>query len=334
MAAFKNSPITAMLVIGVVTQTTARIWFRAPKKGTYYIQWGEEGSSLCDEIEVSVQSSARDFTGSVSIEQGLEPGQRYWVKFVEKDRQQLASGSFITASSVLNSGKSQAVALLSCHQPFDKNGVVGDEARKVLRAMAEACEEHNVQQIILCGDQLYSDQPETLSVFDNDYFATVSPPGRESILDCSAEEVRDIYHYRYRHFWAIDEWKYLLANYSCIPVLDDHDIVDNWGSALYHSDKRWSAFKKGSFQAYQDYQGSLLREPADTVPDNFDSAVVLPDHAIYVLDLRSNRCVGDNARVVSAEQLSSLENFLKSLELKQHYLVCKHHEHYQMLRQL
>jgi alkaline phosphatase D len=163
----------------------------------------------------------------------------------------------------------------------------------------------------MAGDQLYSDFPKHLSLFDEDYFRSIAPPGRERLLDCSEEEIRAIFHVRYRHFWSLRGWRKLMANFPCYPIVDDHEIVDNWGSAEEHREAKWQAFRNGAFAAYRDYQAALVCEGGGDPAKPLDYQMALADTATYVMDLRSNRRVGEGPRVVAPEQLASFERFLE-----------------------
>lgn len=306
---FQNKPLQAMLAIGLVKSDSARIWFRLPGEEAASLYWGEPQQPARAECRVMTAGVACDFTGSELIDQGLQPDSRYWVELRSLSGTLLAEGQFTTAMASQTDNSREVFALISCHQPFDDKGRVLGEARKALVAMDKACKAHGVRQIIMCGDQLYSDQPQSLSLFNPAYFSTVAPPGREQLLDCSTEEVRSLFHARYRQFWNIDEWRTLMSSYSCVPILDDHDIVDNWGSAVEHHSSEWQAFRNGALQAYQDYQGALLGSPSNQVPDDFDCDAVYTDSAIYLMDLRSNRRVGEDPRIYSDNQFRRLQAF-------------------------
>jgi alkaline phosphatase D len=246
----------------------------------------------------------------VLLQEGLRADTRYAIELLADDAGSLAQGSFRTALPEGEPAQRWAMAFLSCHQPFDDEGQVMPAAQEMLSALHRALEQHDVRQVVLGGDQMYSDFPKTRSLFKNDYFAEHAPSGRENVLDCSAEEVRRLFQQRYRHFWNVDGWRALLSNYPCYPILDDHDIVDNWGSEVEHSSSKWANFRRGAFQAYCDYQGTLVQAPTAGPPAFLDYTSSQANCAVYFLDIRSNRRVGDDPRVVDDNQFRALEAFL------------------------
>jgi alkaline phosphatase D len=166
--------------------------------------------------------------------------------------------------------------------------------------------------VLTLGDQMYTDYPPALSLFDADYFASVAPPGRDRIIDCTAAEVRAMLQQRHRLFLNMPGWRRLHARYPCYPMWDDHEMVDNWGSDPVHSTAQWQAFREGGRQAYFDYQGSRVLGRAEAGAD-FDFEIEWGPMAIYALDLRSNRFVRDDehAQICSPEQERRFGDFLR-----------------------
>jgi len=307
---FKNPPLGAALAIGAVTSSSVRIWFRTAALGEFKLVWGAANSAqTTGEWTISMASDESDFTGSLLVESGLKADTRYWLQLKNQHDQILDEGRFYTAVAEGKNARQFALAFMSCHQPFDKQGRIRHSSEQMLTAMHQVLEKHNVRQVIMAGDQMYSDMPGHLSLFNSDYFAQVAPPGCKSILDCSAQQVRQLFHRRYHHFWNIPGWRKLLANYACYPIVDDHDIVDNWGSAIEHGEEQWRNFRQGAFQAYCDYQASMVENAASVPPPNLDYLATFGNTATYFLDLRSNREVGDAPRIVSRNQLDQLAHF-------------------------
>ncbi len=307
---FSNPPLESALAIGATNATNIRAWYRTGGTGHFELRWGLEDSSQCDgKLAVTVSDDLADYTGSETLEP-LQASQRYWLHLCDEQGQVLAQGSFRTADCDDCEPEKFTLALISCHQPFENNGDIRSSSQDMLTAMHKVLEQHQVDQVIMGGDQMYSDMPGTMSLFDDDYFKTVAPEGKQTILQCSAEEVRQLFHQRYRHFWNVPGWKKLLANYACYPAIDDHDIIDNWGSAIEHQQPQWQNFRQGAFQAFVDYQGSLIHHPSQVPPPSFDFASEFGSIGTYFLDIRSNRRVGDSPRIVSSQQLEDLKQYL------------------------
>jgi alkaline phosphatase D len=183
-------------------------------------------------------------------------------------------------------------------------------ARLMLRAARQCLDERQARYVLLMGDQLYADFPEPLSLFDPAYFRTVAPEGRRTIHDCTPQEVRRIYQHRYRHFWNQEDWLALQAERPCYPILDDHDLIDNWGSREAHQEPAWRSVGVGGRLAYLDYQGSRVRDMDRLSP--FHYSFEYGPVATFVMDLRSERKAGDNGRLYSEAQQRDLERFLEA----------------------
>lgn len=307
----ENEPIRDMLAIGAVSPRTARVWVRVDQPGYYTLSWSPALGGAAHQVTLQVTDRACDLTASTTLTRGLDPDTRYRVTLSREPDAHLAAGSFVTAPAGPDREPDHySIALLSCHQPFNRDGTVAEATGPMLEAVNRAFMEHHVRAVIMGGDQLYSDFPKGASLFDSDHFREVAPPGRETLLDCTEAEVRELFQQRYRHFWNVDGWRELLGNYPCYPILDDHEIVDNWGSASEHHTQPWQAFRRGAFHAYADYQGARICDAHAGIPASFDYHFELAGTAGYVMDLRSNRRAGEQAALISAAQAERFERFL------------------------
>jgi alkaline phosphatase D len=227
------------------------------------------------------------------------------------DRLPIGAGRFETApESPAQAPERLAIGFFSCHQPFDAEGTPRPESEEMLAA-ARAFERHATKLVLTIGDQMYTDYPKSLSLFDESHFQRVAPPGRTSITACSAAEVRRLLQERHRSFWSHDGWRRLHADYACYPMLDDHELADNWGCDPEHDTAAWSEYRRGARAAYFDYQGSRVID-GSAPPDDFDFALEFGPAAVYALDLRSNRTVGADARLCSRNQERRLGEFLEA----------------------
>ena len=186
-------------------------------------------------------------------------------------------------------GADVVIGLLSCHNPFCSDGTYHPRSVRFLDALPDALEEAGVQQLLLMGDQMYTDQPTERSLFDDDYFATVGPPGRESLLACRRGEIRALMQRRYRVFWRHPAWRNLLARFPTSMICDDHEIIDNFGSAPAHAEARWQRVRDGALDAFYDMQG---RGRFESRPDDFGHRFRWGRVSVLVPDLRTHRrCV-------------------------------------------
>ncbi len=243
---------------------------------------------------------------------GLDPLQRYWFRVNRAESgAMVGEGTFETSPGAGQAGPRKfSIGLASCHQPFDKNGAVREDARQMLRAARKCFHENDAKLAFLVGDQMYSDKPNGLSIFNDEFFRAMAPAGRDRLLDCSVEELRRIYQQRYRTFFNLPEWTALQAQTPCYPTWDDHEIVDNWGTAPMHQNEDWKRVGEGARQACHDYQ--LSRVMPWQPNRGFQYAVEYGNTATWVMDLRSERQAGDDGRIVSDKQMSEFEQFLAS----------------------
>ncbi|MFZ0389634.1 MAG: alkaline phosphatase D family protein, partial [Calditrichia bacterium] len=153
--------------------------------------------------------------------------------------------------------------------------------------------------------------PQGRSLFDEDYFNKYVGSGNDKLLDYDAQEIRKIFQQRYRHFWNLPGLKTFMAEFPCYPILDDHDIVDNWGADPAHQEPQWKSLGLGARWAYLDYQGTRMIAPPQELPSEFHYVIEYGSIAVFVMDIRSQRRAGDNGQLYSDAQQAEFENFLK-----------------------
>jgi alkaline phosphatase D len=240
----------------------------------------------------------------------VRPSTLYDYEVTHENGHRLGSGSFATPPAPGSPSSRLRVALLSCHQPFDEEGAVRPDATRMLGSLLTLFETGRPDLIFTVGDQMYTDEPKRLSLFDDAHFAAVAPAGRRTILECTRQEVRQLLAMRYRRFWNIPEWQRLHAEFFCCPIWDDHEMVDNWNSGEEHQCPEWANFGEGGRAAYFDYQGSRVIDPGSAIPSSFHYAIEHGPMAAFVMDLRSERRAGANGRLFSRDQEEDLRVFL------------------------
>ena len=104
----------------------------------------------------------------------------------------------------------------------------------------------------------------------------------------------------------------LQSSWASDLILDDHEIVDNFGSAPEHATPRFRALKDGALDAYYDYQASrTLRLRDGARPASFHRCWRHGSIATFLMDLRSERTRRqDHIEVYSAAQYRALARFL------------------------
>ncbi len=305
-----------MVAVGAVEPKAARIWMRSARPGRVVVAANANGAAPIHSVELEIPpDDPADGTAAAWLPAtgALEPLTEYHFRATHEDGHVLGEGRFETAPADAASAPERfSFGLFSCHMPFDDSGRVTEDARAMLRAARTALERHDTKCVFTVGDQMYADVPTRISLYDSDHFSRVAPPGRERLQDCTAEEVRRLFQRRYRHFWNLEEWKALHASVPCDPVLDDHELVDNWGSHPEHSSPAWSSVRIGGRAACADYQHLLVADRDDDLPEHFDHVMAYGGISTYVLDLRSCRNTGAESHVLSPSQWKSLERFLET----------------------
>ncbi len=316
---FANQPLGNAVAVGLVTARAVRLWMRSERPGTLRVAWRcADAAESCGECVVPV-AARNDNDNTVCLEiKDLRPLQRYAFDVWRQDSTAdgtaeatpIGSGCFETAPASATATPAHfSIALMSCNQPFDDTGAIRADATQMLRALRKRMSADDVKLALFVGDQMYSDAPEALSLFDSAHFEKVAPAGRKRLLDCTTAQVRTLYQERYRHFWNIPEFRQLQAEHACYMIWDDHDIVDNWGSDPAHQRPPWATIGDGARQACYDYQASRVLEP-DAARDTFAYSIEYGCIAIHVMDLRSERRAGHNGRLYSDVQRDNVARFL------------------------
>ncbi len=311
--------LQSMVVIGAVTASSVRLWCRAVGTGPYRLIIEPVGSPPIT-VDIEIRDGSADHTGAWTYPDEfpgasrLAPTTAHELRIADHDGSVVGCGRFTTAPESANAPHAFTFAAMSCHQPFDNKGELSERSRSMLRVAHEAMTVRGAQFFLAMGDQVYSDAPPAHSLFDESYFQRVAPPGRASLLECTRGEIRALFQQRYRQFWAIPELQRLYAEFPSWPMLDDHEIVDNFGSLEEHALPPWDSVREGALDAFHDYQGSrvLAATPADR-PRSFDHGFRWGTTAVYQIDNRSERrAYAEHTQVVTPAQLSTFSEFLRA----------------------
>ncbi len=304
---------------GMVGEDAARVWFRSPHAGVeHVVQLFDLQGELLARARV-VPREETDGTTLVRVPDelsprvSLSPGRTYFVR-VASDAGFSTEARFHTAPCARDESPQRfSFAVLSCHQPYGDDGRISDGALELLRALPSACEARAVRRVLLLGDQIYADLPESMSLYNEDYFRQVGPEGVGSVFECTPAQVRRLWHQRHRMFWKFAEMQALQSRWATHLILDDHEIVDNFGSAEAHGAARWASVRAGALEAIYDYQGvrCVPRERGQRPPrlsHSFRYGPVLT----FVADLRCERRVeGEVATLMGEAQFEALEAALR-----------------------
>ena len=318
---FATATLGDMVAVGAVTQRSARLWLRSQSAGTCTLAvWPvDAGESAASPVTFDV-GREKNTDGTISLlyptdfedVPPLLPGTRYAYR-ISRGGHTLGQGAFETSPVSADSAPDRfAIAAMSCHQPFDDDGDWDGLAFRALKSLRGMLGLFDVKRVLLTGDQMYSDMPAKFSLFDGDWFEKVAPPGRASVFECTREEVRQLWHTRYRTFWAEPFFRGMQADYPCYPMVDDHEMRDNFGSAPEHATPKWQAIRDGSLDAYRDYQGlrvdGLRHEPSRPLYYDWEYGPV----ACFVMDLRSQRrATEDEIQILGRDQKDAITHWLE-----------------------
>jgi alkaline phosphatase D len=317
---FPQQTVENLAGVGATGATSARIWLRVHEAGAHELLLCRAGGSEQrfrfelgrepDRDGVTSVCYPADFSGASP----LEPLERYEFR-VERcgDRVEIGSGEFETAPLPHQQAPERfSLAFTSCHQPFKSSGAIDPESLVLLNALEPMLEAEAVKRLVMSGDQMYADSPSELSLFDPDYFASVGPPGRRTLLECGREQVRALYQQRYRIFWQPPAFRRLQARLPVYMSFDDHEIVDNFGSRSVHSASAFSSVREGALDAAWDYQALRVFEPASERPPSLHMSFEYGPVAVFVMDLRSQRRRSPERLIVYGDdQHRDLERFLE-----------------------
>ncbi|MCA9640287.1 MAG: alkaline phosphatase family protein [Myxococcales bacterium] len=305
-----------LAAMGSVGSRSARIWLRSANVRPLKVRLRAEGFEVRFELSLP-RSDSTDHTYSLHYPTDfdgadpLTPSTCYQLRLELDDGEELTL-EFETAPEVHEYADPFSIAVISCHQPFDPRGKLTETATHFLDKLPEAFEEHRVKRVLLMGDQVYADCPTTRSLFDDGYFREVMPRGMNSLFDCTREEVRRLFQDRHRLFFSAPGFKRLQEKFPCYPILDDHEIRDNFGSATEHRSARFAAIKSGALDAYVDYQASRLDIPQVRTQRGYHFEWDYGPVAGFVMDLRSHkRNDGERIQMFDSRQFHELRAFLE-----------------------
>jgi alkaline phosphatase D len=320
---FGEIEVKRMVGVGEVRPTSARIWVRSARPGEHTIQvWPSGSPKKMQTAKVTIPNRGSDNTYSVLFPNDftglapLQPLRRYRYRVISKPSNTLVGeGRFETSPErPEDTPEHFSIAVMSCHQPFDEtSGKLSEPSMRMLKLTKAELAKHNAKLIIVCGDQIYSDHPKRRSLLDQHYTSSKLPYGPRHILKWPAAIVRKAYQQRYRQFFWMREVKDFYANYPCYPILDDHEIIDDWGSKKIHTIPSggvdYTNLRTGSLKAYIDYQALRVIAPKNIIPKSFQYSFEYGNVGVFVMDLRSQRSVKPR-RLYGSEQLQALRKYL------------------------
>src|SRR4029453_4559670 len=314
----KNAPCTTLLLrtaqlakhdvknmvgVGMTGPDFVRLWMRTEVPGMHELQIIKGKGSKNSKIVIRPENKTDNtiaITYPPTSEPRLEPRTKYRFRVVRaSDAKLVGEGSFETSpASDGDTPQKVVIGLVSCHQPFTPRGAISPQAKRMLSVLPRILNENDVKFVLPCGDQMYADEPGSLSLFNDKnpflmrhafHKQKVIP---ENIFKCNVDEVRRLYDFRYRMFWSFPPIREMYANYPCYPTMDDHEIKNGWGTDPKHSRSDFEIIKQGALGAYLDYQASSVLPPSVLgmrKPGSLHYNFSYGNIGVFVIDLRSQR---------------------------------------------
>ncbi len=305
-----------MVAVGLPDAHSVRIWVRSDRPGPHVLEVAGPAGVAVGAFPVPPEplldgTTVVRWPADVGAEP-LAPSTTYTFRALTAGGELVGDGRFTTAPIDEASAPDHfSVAIASCHQPFTNAGRLRQESLRLLDVLEPAFEAAAVQQILFLGDQMYTDMPAGHCLFEPDHFARVAPPGRKSLEECTRAEVRRLLQERYRIFWKPQGFRRLHARWPTVCMLDDHEVIDNFGSDPAHAGEAFSAFREGALDAFHDYQALRNHDRGEGRPEAFCTRYAWGPLAALILDLRSQRRADDERIQIFAEsQWNLLDRFL------------------------
>ncbi|HEX2660014.1 MAG TPA: alkaline phosphatase D family protein, partial [Polyangia bacterium] len=307
-----------LVSVGTVDHRSVRLWFRAERPGRYVVSirgadLAPHGRAVIDIAPGNPTDNTAAFTypDQAPGAPPLSSLHRYTFRVVSEDETLVVGeGAFETAPATPDDTPSIfTVGLISCHQPFDVNGVLSPDSMRLCQQLFSTFASADTKFLLTVGDQIYADEPGNVSLLNAAY---TSRWGRGPIQEWTPQQIREAYQERYRIFWNQTPWLKLLSSLPNYAMLDDHEVFDDWGSRPEHVHDPAAKIIAAARLAYLDYQGSrqLPWGPTATAPAAFDYGFRYGTLATFAFDIRSERWVGPPSRVFSPDQLGRFRAFL------------------------
>lgn len=303
--------ITVGPIVGATTPDSVRLFGRGelelsggkPRRGHGIVRMRKTGDADFEPPHYFKLNPNFDMTG-VAIISNLQANTKYeyqmgWL-FSEVDTDSIDVGNsvvwddipiyiFKTASDDDTEGRT--IVFGSCRYVLKLLGGnwFDDRGDKTFRSILRQHHDNAIDQLLMCGDQIYADDLNFLS----------------------ADKSLDEYNSRYRKVFTTDNLQQLMSQVPTYMTLDDHEIEDNWPDKA--TSKDWVTKFPAAMHAYSTYQ--LSHSPLlPTVNNRLDDT---PTHLwysykdgccdVFVSDTRTERNLSKNAReILGPNQMNAL----------------------------
>jgi phosphodiesterase/alkaline phosphatase D-like protein len=280
--------------LGAVDDRSVRVWIRAPGRASASARLEVEGAAP---IELDVPLRAEDdwINAAHLALPAPVPGARF-VCIVGERR--LAGRLAPTAGD----RASFTFAFGSCNQLLEERGkgrVVVSPAASIFPRMLQELRAADARFVLYIGDQIYSEVPEALSVWDRR--AKALARGGQS------DELVEAYRRLYRIVFGHPDVRAIREAFPTYCMWDDHELFDDWGSRHAPQALAGTLFAAAS-RTYCEYQH--LRNPGGAIGSPpYHYTFRHGDVGFLVLDSRGERS-HPNSHAFGPAQWAAIDEIL------------------------
>lgn len=313
----KAKPLTVGPIVGHTAHNLVRIFGRAkfrkedgkPRRAHGVIRYRQVDSASFSKPLYFKMNPNFDMTG-VAVLTNLMPETDYHYQmawfFSDVDSKQVDVSTTLdwreietyqirTASN--DEAKTRNIVLGSCRYALRIFGGTwfDDRGDKTFKSILQKKDSDGVDQLIMCGDQIYADDLNILS----------------------ADQSLDEYNRRYREVFSSEHLRSLMARVPTYMTLDDHEIENDWPKSA--SKKDWVTKFPAAIHAYTTYQAShsplfqIKKGRLDGTPThlwyNYEDGCC----EVFVCDTRTERCLDEGEReIIGPRQMKALLQWLNN----------------------
>jgi phosphodiesterase/alkaline phosphatase D-like protein len=293
---FPDGELAAAAEIGAITDRSARIWVRQPDRDRVPIRLGVDGREpVTGSATVSAES---DWTGVAELALPDPAPERPFTVTVDDRR---LSGRFAPAAGA---HVDFTFGFGSCNHPFEPGPdgrIELNDAAPIYPAMVDELTAADARFLLLIGDQIYSDEIDSISIRDHLPGDDEHPPP----LEVAVRAYRRVA----RGYLGQSGFRRLRESIPTLCMWDDHDIFNDWGSRLKESPLDRLLFRAAG-QVYREYQHG--RNPINLTPGDappYTYFFPFGTAGYLVLDLRGARDYTEG-RLLGRQQWEIVRAFL------------------------
>jgi phosphodiesterase/alkaline phosphatase D-like protein len=293
---FPDGELAEAAELGAITDRSARVWVRQPDGDHVPLRLDVEGRDpVHDCATVSAES---DWTGVAEFVLPDPAPDRPFTVTVNDRR---LSGRFAPAAGA---HLDFTFGFGSCNHPFapGPDGRIRlNDAAPIYPAMTSELTATDARFLLLIGDQIYSDEIDSISIRDHLPGDDEHPP-----LEVAIRAYRRVA----RGYLGQSGFRRLRESLPTLCMWDDHDIFNDWGSRLKESPLDRLLFQAASrvYREYQHGRNPINLTPGDAPPYTY----FLPfgTAGFLVLDLRGARDYTEG-RLLGRHQWDIVRAFLR-----------------------